>query len=100
MPIVVQNWYFITPGREAEALEIRRAASRVRLEAGRPVGRILVPAEPGPGIPNFIWECDYADDVHRGADAAWADNSPEFTAVRARMALCLDRFERIVFTIS
>lgn len=99
MAIVVQNWYFIRPGREAEALEVRRDASRVRRDAGRPVGRILIPAASGPEIPTFIWECGYADDAHRAADAAWADASPEFSAVRARMGTLLERFERIAFVV-
>lgn len=99
MAIVVQNWCFIRVGAEDEALEVRREASRVRKEAGRPVGRILIPAASGPEIPTFIWECDYVDDAHREADAAWADASPEFSAARARMGTLLERFERIAFVV-
>lgn len=95
MTIVVQNWYFIRAGVEDEALNVRRDASRVRSEAGRPIGRILTPLVPGEGIPTFIWECDYPDMAAREADTAWADSSPEFGAVRARMRKLLERFERI-----
>ena len=45
MTVVVQNRYFIREGSEAQALEARRDASRVRQAAGQPVGRILVPTE-------------------------------------------------------
>jgi len=99
MPLVVQNWYFIRPGSEEEALTVRRNASQVRREADRPVGRILLPAAFAAGIPTFIWECDYSDRAAREMDAAWADASPEFSAVRERMGRLLERFERITFTI-
>jgi hypothetical protein len=96
--IVVQNWYFIREGLEEHGLEVRRDASRVRRAAGQPVGRILVPAN-GPDNLTFIWECDYPDEAARSADAAWADASPEFTAVRRRMGTLLERFERITFAV-
>jgi hypothetical protein len=99
MTVVVQNRYFIREGSEAQALEARRDASRVRQAAGQPVGRILVPTAPGIGVPDFIWECDYSDLAARDADAAWADDSPEFTAVRDRMRQLLERFERVVFVV-
>ena len=99
MPIVVQNWYFSRAGAEEEALGVRRDASRVRREAGQPVGRILVPAADGPDGLTFIWECDYLDEAARTADAAWSDASAEFTAVRQRMGTLLQRFERITFTV-
>jgi hypothetical protein len=99
MTVVVQNWYFIHKGRETEALDVRRAASRVRRAAGQPTGRILVPAREADGMPTFIWECDYPDLAEREADAAWADASPEFSAVRERMGRLLARFERILFEV-
>ncbi len=99
MAIVVQNWYFIRSGLEAEALEVRRDASRVRRAANQPVGAILLPAMPTEGIPTFVWECAYPDQAAREADAAWADASPEFTAVRERMGELLERFERITFVV-
>jgi hypothetical protein len=99
MAIVVQNWYFIRAGLEDEALGVRRDASRVRLEAGQPAGRILVPAASGPDDLTFIWECDYPNEAARTADAAWADASPEFTAVRERMCKLLERFKRITFGV-
>ena len=97
--VVVQNWYFIRAGLEGQALEVRRDASRVRQDAGRHVGRILVPAATSPDALTFIWECDYADEAAREVDAAWADASPEFTAVRERMGTLLERFERIAFVV-
>lgn len=99
MAIVVQNWYFIRAGEEAQGLEVRRAASRVRRDAARPVGRILAPAAGAPDGLTFIWECDYPDQRARLADAAWADASPEFGTVRARMGMLLERFERITFEV-
>jgi hypothetical protein len=63
------------------------------------VGRILLPAEPHTDGLTFIWECDYADLEARNADAAWADNSPEFGAVRSHMGTLLAGFERIVFVV-
>jgi hypothetical protein len=99
MTVVVQNWYFIRPGQEDEALEVRRAASQVRAEAGQPVGRILLQTQPGAGIPHFIWECDYPDQPAREADAAWADASPAFSAVRERMGRLLERFERVTLVV-
>jgi hypothetical protein len=99
MTVVVQNWYFIRAGREDEALRVRRDASGVRRGAGQPVGRILLPSAPGEGIPTFIWECEYSDMAARTADAAWADASPAFGAVRERMGALLERFERIAFVV-
>lgn len=99
MPIIVQNRYFIRAGHEAAGLATRRAASAVRATAGRPTGRILLPAEPPTDGLTFIWECEYADLDTRNADAAWADSSPEFAAVRAHMGTLLEHFERIVFVV-
>jgi hypothetical protein len=99
MAIVVQNWYIVHAGREDEALGVRRDASRVRAEAGQPVGRILVPSAHGPAIPHFIWECDYPDEAARLSDATWADESQAFADVRGKMAPLLERFERITFAV-
>jgi len=97
MPIVVQNLYFVRAGQERQALDTRRAASRVRAGAGRPVGRILVRLDATATGPAFIWECDYPDLAAREADMAWADGSAAFRAVQERMGGLLDRFERVVF---
>jgi hypothetical protein len=99
VPIVVQNRYFIRAGVEAEGLATRRSASAVRAVAGQPAGRVLLPAEPTEDGLTFIWECEYPDLEARNADAAWADGSAEFGAVRAHMGTLLDRFERIVFVV-
>lgn len=99
MTVIVQNWYFIRAGVEDEAFGVRLDASRVRCAADRPVGRILSPVAPSEGTPTFIWECDYPDMSAREADAAWADASPEFSAVRERMGKLLGRFERITFVV-
>ena len=100
MAIVVQNRYFIKPGREQEGLETRRAASRVRAVEGRPTGRILCSTGPQEGdSPTFIWECEYAGLDARQADLDWADGSEAFTAVRRRMGGLLERFERLTFEV-
>jgi hypothetical protein len=97
MPVVVENRYYIRAGLEDEGLSTRRAASRIRVAAGQPAGRILLPAEES-GL-TFTWQCEYEDLATRQADAAWADASPEFSAVRDRMGTLLDRFERLVYVV-
>lgn len=99
MNVVVQNRYFIRAGQEDEGLRTRRAASKVRADAGRPSGRILVPVNPADGAPTFVWECEYPSLEAREEDAAWADGSPEFRAVREHMGTLLERFERVVFEV-
>ena len=100
MTFVVQNRYFITPGREAEGLETRHRASRVRAAEGRPVGRIMVSEGPQEGdAPAFVWECEYPDLDTRQADLDWASASADFTAVRQKMGTLLERFERLTFRV-
>jgi hypothetical protein len=99
MPIVVQNHYYIRAGLEQRALAVRRDASEVRRAEGRPAGRILLPVTPETAGPAFIWECDYPDHASRERDAAWADGSAAFSAVRERMGALLERFERITFEV-
>lgn len=99
MTVVVQNRYFIRAGQEDEGLRTRRAASAVRTDAGRPPGRVLIPVNPPDGAPDFIWECEYPTLEAREEDAAWADSSAEFTAVREHMGTLLERFERVVFEV-
>lgn len=99
MTVVVQNLYFIKAGQEDEGRRTRRSASTVRAEAGRPAGRILVPVSPSDSAPTFVWECEYPSLEDREEDAAWADGSPEFSAVREHMGTLLERFERVVFEV-
>ncbi len=99
MTIVVQNRYFVRPGFEDEALSVRRNATAVRANAGKATGRILVTISDQTDAPTFIWECAYLNEESRFVDAAWADDSPEFTEVRHRMSQLLENFERHMFTV-
>ncbi|MEZ4570062.1 MAG: hypothetical protein R2849_06995 [Thermomicrobiales bacterium] len=100
MPVVVQNRYFIKPGREDEGLATRRRASRVRADEDRPIGRIMVSTGPQEGeSPDFVWECEYDDLEARQSDLDWAAASEAFTAVRQHMGTLLDRFERLTFQV-
>jgi len=99
MPVIVENRYYIRAGQEAAGLATRRAASRARAAAGRPVGRILLPVDADESGLTFTWQCEYPDLAARQDDATWADASPEFSAIRANMGTLLARFERIVFVV-
>lgn len=99
MPVVVENRYYIRIGLEDEGLATRRAASRVRAAAGQPAGRILLPVDDDESGLTFTWQCEYPDLAARQDDAAWADASPEFSAVRDHMGTLLERFERTVYVV-
>jgi hypothetical protein len=99
MTIVVQNRYFANADDHEDALALRRRASEIRRNEGRPVGRILFPVEVGPEVPNFVWECEYPDIDTERDDAAWADSSVDFSACREDFAPVLKRFERLVFEV-
>jgi hypothetical protein len=98
--VIVQNRYFVHPGHHDEAIEIHRRVNTVRRDAGRPRGRILLPVEIGPEVPNLIWECEYADLDALNDDITWADSTPESTEVHGQLADITDRFERLVFRVA
>lgn len=91
--------YFVKPGKLAEALAVRKDATRVRLELGLDAGTIFLKEGEGDG-PDIQWECRFDSLESRRADAEARDASEAFGAVRKRMQALLDRFERHVLKIA
>jgi len=97
---IERTYYFSKPGKQREALETRREASRVRVEIGLSAGRIYSRAGVSePNHPDVTWECEFDTLEAREADLAARAASPAFEAIRARMGTCIDRFERYVFQL-
>jgi carboxymethylenebutenolidase len=94
--LVERTHYYAKPGRAAEVLATRRRASEVRVALGLAPGRILEKAEPGGQGPDVTWECAFPDAAAHRRDLEARAGSPEFEAIRARMAALIDRFERLV----
>jgi dienelactone hydrolase len=94
--LIERTHYYAKPGRAAEVLATRRAASRVRAALGLAPGRIFARAGPDGDGPDVGWECSFLDEEAHRRDLAVRAGSPEFAAVRARMTALIDRFERLV----
>jgi dienelactone hydrolase len=94
--LVERTHYYAKAGRAAEVLATRRRASEIRLALGLPTGRILAKADPRGEGPDVTWECAFADATAHARDLEARGRSPEFAAVRARMTVLIDRFERLV----
>lgn len=98
-PIVVQNFYFPKPGKEAEVLEYRKKASQVRAQLGLAVGRILQRTSESTTQPYLIWECEYPSMKAREEDVARLDQSDDFKKVSDHMGTLLEKFDRSVSVI-
>ncbi len=94
--LVERTHYYAKPGRAAEVLTARRRASEVRVMLGLRRGRILAKVDPGGDGPDVTWECAFPDAAAHARDLEARGQSPEFGAVRARMTVLIDRFERLV----
>ena len=94
--LLERTHYYAKPGRAADVLATRRAASDVRVALGLPPGRILAKADPAGDGPDVTWECPFPDATAQARDLHARGRSPEFEAVRQRMTALIDRFERLV----
>ncbi|MEM8590433.1 MAG: dienelactone hydrolase family protein [Pseudomonadota bacterium] len=97
---IERTHYFAKPGRAAEVLEARCAASRVRTAIGLPAGRISVRADGSDPGPDVEWECRFTDRAARDADLAARAASPDFEAARRHMSSLIDKFERHVLDVA
>ncbi len=109
--VVEQNFYFPHPGKEAEALAVRRKGSEVRRKLGLPVGRIFVlgasasghPASgrSGPGHSSHLMsEIVFASEEEARAAHEALLASPDYLAVRAEMGKLLERFEAATWRLA
>jgi hypothetical protein len=95
-PVVVQNFYYPEPGKEAEVYKLRLQASEVRAKLGLPKGRVLKKVD-GLGGPYIIWECDYPTPAAREKDVQELSKSEEFQKVQDQMSTLLQKFERFIW---
>ena len=91
--IVERTHYYAKTGLAGAVLATRREASRVRVAMGLAPGTIHVGF--GDDGPDVAWQCAFTDEVAHQDDLDRRDASPEFAAVRQRMAGLVDRFERL-----
>ena len=86
--------YYAKPRQRDAVLRTRREASEVRRRLGLRPGTIYLKADPTADGPDVQWECPFACAEDNEADMAARAASPEFEAVRARMRVLIERFER------
>jgi carboxymethylenebutenolidase len=97
---IERTYYFSKPGKQREALEVRRQACRIRVAIGLQAGRVYSRADANePHHPDVTWEGTFATLEEREADLAARAASSAFEGIRAQMRACIDRFERYFFRL-
>lgn len=92
--IIETTNYFAKPGKQADVLAQRRAATRIRIALGLKPGTIMIRrSENGPDV---RWHCEFEDGAAFERDLQARGASPEFAAARNAMHELLERFERHV----
>ncbi len=105
--LVVQHYYFAKAGMEEEVLATRIRGNEVRAALGLATSRLMViersssghpAAGPlGPGDASYLMsETVFADEAEAAAADAALVASPDYLAVRGRMATLIDHFELAV----
>jgi len=101
--IVVENYYYASPGKADEVYRWRLHASDVRAALGLRRGRVLrILADQEQGgtlseLPDVIWECDYPSTEARAADIRTLGASLEWKGVETHMDSLIRKFQRMVF---
>jgi hypothetical protein len=97
--IVVQNYYYAQPGKEAEMLSWRLHVCDILDKLGCKRGRVLrrlksegdkVDADD----PDVVWEAEFPDQDSLARDMQKESASGEFKAAREHMGTLLRKFER------
>lgn len=105
--VVVQHYYFATPGKEQEVISTRIEGNRVRAALGLPTSRLLViessssghPAKGGlkPGDASYLMsETVFKNEAEKAHSEAMLTESEDYISVRKRMGSLIDHFEASV----
>ncbi len=102
--IVVTNWYFAAAGNEQAVLDHRVHASDVRVQLGRPPGRVFARLlgtsfESSGELPGVMWQAEYKNLKDRRVDSNATAATTEFQAVMDHMGTLLRDFDRGVWEV-